>query len=167
MRRALSSSATWRMERTVPGTDRVFKSSGDVACDLGGGGGIVWRTLAPFASTVSMRKDAMVFEDEDGRREKPAGDMPHYEDIRKATDAFAAGDDGAFARVFDTSASALPGGRWKIVMKPRGSAAGKLVEYAAIEGAGLPETVVIRAANGGESRISFKRKEGDAGKKER
>ena len=98
MRKALSSSATWRMERTLPGSERKLVSSGTVNCRAGGSG-IEWRTEKPFPSLVAMRKDMMVFEDEDGRREKAADDMPRYSDIRKATDAFAAGRLEAFLTV--------------------------------------------------------------------
>jgi len=142
------------MERTLPGSERVFVSSGVVDCRVGGSG-IEWRTLKPFAALVAMRKDSMVFEDEDGRREKPSGEMSRYDDIRKATDAFAAGRLDAFGDVFDVEIASAPEGRWRAVFKPRVSAMRELVESAEITGGELPESVTIRSGNGATSRISF------------
>lgn len=154
MRRALVSSASWRMERKLPGSDRVLVSSGTVECRAGGSG-IEWRTVKPFPSLVAMRKDKMVFEDEDGRREKEASDMPHYGDIRKATDAFASGSMDAVDDIFETEASMLPGGKWRVVFKPRIMAMRTLVESVEMCGGELPETATIRSG-GATSTIFFK-----------
>lgn len=154
MRRALTSSAEWRMERTLPGCARPLVSSGTVDCRVGGSG-IEWRTVAPFRSLVAMRRDSMVFEDEDGRREKTAEEMPRYGDICKAADAFAAGRLDAFDEVFDVETTSTTNGGWRAVFRPRISAMRQLVESAVIEGGELPETVTIKSGNGAVSRIVF------------
>ena len=154
MRKALSSSAAWRMERTLPGSARTLVSSGTVDCRTGDSG-IEWRTEKPFPSLVAMRKDSMVFEDEDGRREKTADEMPRYSDIRKATDAFADGRLEAFDDVFDVETSSTENGGWRAVFRPRISAMRSLVESAEIEGHELPERVTIRSSNGATSTIRF------------
>jgi len=161
MRKALASSACWKMERRLPGTDRVFVSSGTVDCSVGGDG-IEWRTLEPFRSLVAMKKDSMVFEDEDGRREKASGDMPRYSDIRKATDAFASGSLDAFGDVFDMEVCPTDRGGWRAVFRPRIPAMRSLVESAEIEGGELPETVTIRSGSGAVSKIRFVGKGADA-----
>lgn len=97
----------------------------------------------------------MVFEDEDGRREKPSGEMPHYADIRKATDAFANGGTAAFDDVFDVSFEALGEGRWRAVFLPRNAMLRGLVERLTLEGSDLPESAVIESGNGASSRIEF------------
>ena len=149
------------MERTLPGSDRTFVSFGTVDCRAGDSG-IEWRTVKPFPSLVAMRKDGMVFEDEDGRREKAAGDMPHYDEIRKATDAFSSGSAGAADDVFETEASMLPDGRWRVVFKPRVAAMRVLVESAEMRGGELPEEVTI-SSGGATSRIFFKAEKGRDG----
>lgn len=161
MRKALSSSAAWKMERRLPGSSKTLVSSGVVDCRLGETG-IEWRTLAPFRSLVAMRGASMVFEDEDGRRERPAADMPRYADIRKATDDFAAGNADAILEVFDVDAGSVPGGGWKVVLKPRLAAIRQLVESVELSGAELPLVATLRSANGTVSRISFSSREGDA-----
>lgn len=160
MRRALSSSATWRMERTLPGSGRTLVSTGTVHCRVGDSG-IEWRTEKPFSSLVEMRSDSMVFEDEDGRREKTADEMPRYSDIRRATDAFASGRFDSFDEVFDVEISSTTNGGWRAVFSPRVPAMRQLVESAEIEGCELPETVTIKSGNGAVSRINFKGKKPD------
>lgn len=161
-RKALVSSASWRMERTLPGSDRTFVSSGTVDCRVGGSG-IEWRTMEPFRSLVAMRKDSIVFEDEDGRREKTAAETPCYADIRKVADAFASGDTDAIEAMFDEESAMLPGGRWRIVLKPRVPAMRTLVKSVEMTGRELPDTVVMMGGNGSASSISFKAaKNGDA-----
>lgn len=161
MRRALSSSADWMMERRLPKSEKALVSSGTVECRLGESG-IEWRTLKPFRSLVAMRGGSMVFEDEDGRRERPASDMPRYGDIRKATDAFAAGKTDAFYEVFDAEAEFVAGGGWKVVIRPRPAALRELVESVEISGAELPTSATLRSANGTVSRISFSKRRGNA-----
>ena len=161
MRKALSSSAAWKMERTLPGAKNVLASSGTVACHVGEEG-IEWRTIEPFGALVAMKKDAMVFEDEDGRREKPAADMPRYSDIRKATDAFAKGEKTAFDDVFEVKVESLGEGRWKAVFVPRNSMLRGLVEKLSVEGAELLEKAELKSGNGTVSRITFEEMKGDA-----
>jgi len=151
---ALNSDATWAMERTLPGAARVLRSSGEVSCKIGRG--IVWKVKEPFESSVEMTTNAMVFVDEDGRRVKSLGELPHYADIRRATDAFAAGDAKAFDGVFSMSEQELPDGGWKLVLKPDVSAMERLFASVEVSGARLPTNVVMRTADGGLSTIRFK-----------
>ena len=105
LRRALSSSAEWTMERSFAGSVRPLVSSGTVDCFAKSG--IVWRVSRPFVSSVSMTADSMVFEDEDGLRVKSLREMSHYEAIRERTDAFSGGD----AKAFDGFSSSMRGAR--------------------------------------------------------
>ena len=143
------------MERRLPGSDRVFVSSGTVTCRLPDVG-IEWRTLTPFRALVAMRSGCMVFEDEDGRRERAAADMPRYDDLRRAVDEFAAGRADAFDGVFDVDVAPLPGGRWRAEFKPRVAAMRTILESAEVSGGELPEAVTIKSGNGTTSRIVFK-----------
>lgn len=140
---ALNSSANWTMERRLDGSSRALVSSGTVRCKMGKG--IVWETKAPFASSVAMTTNAMVFVDEDGRREKGLGDLPHYAEIRAATDAFAAGRTNAFDGVFAVREEALPGGGWRLTLLPEVAALNRLLTSVELTGGALPEKAVLRS----------------------
>jgi len=137
-----------------PDVERVLKSSGTVVCKAGHG--IVWTVQEPFPSSVEMTTNAMVFVDEDGRREKSLDDLPHYEDIRKATDDFVAGNRKAFEGVFAVTEEKLPDGGWRLVLVPEISAMRRLFTSLELAGDRLPTNAVMRTGNGGRSVIRFK-----------
>ena len=151
---ALASSADWRMERSLSGSTRPLVSTGVVECVAGEG--IKWTVLHPFPSSVSMTPDSMVFSDEDGERVKPLKDMPHYAEIRKRTDAFAAGDISAFDGFFTLDASLAPDGRgWTLRMIPEVRAMRRLFSEIELSGADTLTNAVMRTGDGSISRISF------------
>ena len=152
VRRALQSSAAWRMERTFKDSRRPLKSSGTVACVAGEG--ITWKTLAPFESTVVMGVDFMSFEDEDGRRVKKLSDMPHYDDIRKAVDSLVAGDASLFAKAFTAEIDGADGA-WKLKLSPVSKDMRKLLSSATVEGRELPERAPLENGDGGFSVLTF------------
>lgn len=158
LQKALDSSAAWTMERRLPGSERVLVSSGEVRCSAGRG--ITWQTLLPFVSSVAMTHDAMVFTDEDGRRVKPLSELPHYADIRNATDAFAAGRTNAFDGVFAVREEPLPGGGWRLTLAPEVPAMRRLFASVEVTGAELPTNAVLTAADGGLTTIRFKEMQG-------
>ena len=149
---ALDSRADWTMMRRLDGSDRVLVSSGTVACTAGQG--IVWETAAPFAASVAMTTNSMVFVDEEGRREKSLDELPHYAEIRAATDAFVAGKTNAFDGVFSVCETALPDGGWKLSLVPAVSAMRRLITEVELTGAALPTNAVLRSP-GGVSTIRF------------
>lgn len=150
---ALNSSANWTMERRLDGSSRALVSSGVVRCKMGEG--IVWETREPFAASVSMTTNAMVFVDEDGRREKPLGDLPHYEEIRLATEAFAAGRTNAFDGVFSIREERLGEDGWRLVLEPEIAAMKTLLTSVELTGAALPTNAVLRSP-GCVSKIRFR-----------
>ena len=154
MQRALDTAATWTMERQLPGASRTLVSSGTVTCHVGQG--ILWQVAEPFASSVEMTTNAMIFVDEDGRRVKNLDELPHYADIRAATDAFAAGKKDAFDGVFSIEETVCDDGGWKVVLTPEISAIRQLVEKVEILGASLPTNAVLTTGKGGRSTIRFK-----------
>ena len=143
LRTALNSSANWTMERRLEGSSRALVSSGTVRCRMGEG--IVWETREPFASSVTMTTNSMVFVDEDGRREKALGDLPHYAEIRAATDAFAAGNTNAFDGVFAVREEPLPDGGWRLTLLPEVSAMKRLLTFVELSGDDLPKKAVLRS----------------------
>ena len=154
LRQALDSDAAWTMERRLPGSSRTFESRGLVRCRAGRG--IVWSVQEPFVSSVEMSTNAMVFADEGVRRVKSLDELPHYAGIRKATDAFAAGDAKAFDGVFKIEETALSDGGWRLVLTPEVSAMKRLFTSIELTGAELPTNAVLRTDGGGSSVIRFK-----------
>ena len=150
---ALDSRADWTMTRRLDGSDRVLVSSGTVACTAGQG--IVWETAAPFAASVAMTTNSMVFVDEEGRREKSLDELPHYAEIRAATDAFVAGQTIAFDGVFDIRETTCADGGWRLTLVPTVAAMRRLVTEVELSGAALPTNAVLRAP-GSVSIIRFR-----------
>ena len=151
---ALNASAAWTMTRRFEGSARTLVSSGVVRCTAGEG--IVWETREPFAASVTMTTNAMVFVDEDGRREKTLDDLPHYAEIRAATDAFVAGRKDAFDGVFAIRETALADGGWRLTLVPEVAAMRSLVSEVVLTGAALPTNAVLRSP-GCVSVVRFRR----------
>lgn len=154
LRRALNGRATWTMERTLGAGGRTLRSSGAVDCVMNSG--IVWRVTAPFASSVAMTTNAMVFADDEGTRVKPLSELPYYAEIRKRTDAFVAGDAHAFDGLFAITAEAFPEGGWRLEMKPEMRAIERLFTEIVLTGNHLPTNAVLKTADGGVSVIRFR-----------
>ena len=142
------------MERTLGPGGRVLRSSGTVECVMQSG--IVWRVAAPFASSVAMTTEAMIFEDDEETRVKPLSELPYYAEIRKKTDAFAAGDAKAFDGLFSLASETLPEGGWRLVMKPEVKAMERLFTEIVLTGNSLPTNAVLKTADGGASVIRFR-----------
>lgn len=156
-RTALNSEAEWKMTRRLPNSYRNLVSSGEVRCRIGEG--ILWKTLKPFENSVEMTTNSMVFVDEEGTRVKPLSELPHYEEIRRRTDAFAAGDAKAFDGLFKLERVDYPDGGWKLVMKPQISEMERMFRSVEVFGSALPTNVVMRSGDGGVATIEFREKQ--------
>lgn len=154
LRRSLSSSAAWKMERRLPDSERVLVSTGTVECVTGER--IVWKTLHPFPSSVSMSTDSMVFADEDSTRVKPLSDLPHYAEIKRRTDAFVSGDKNAFTGLFELKARMSSEDGWTVVLSPCVRAMRRLFSSVTLTGRGSLDSAVLTTEDGGCSTISFK-----------
>lgn len=153
-RRALDADAAWTLERRLAEAERTLVSTGLVSCAAGRG--IVWDVRAPFPSVVQMTTNAMVFVDEDGRREKTLDDLPHYAEIRALTDAFVAGDEKAFDGVFELEAEAQAVDGWRIRLVPEVRAMRRLFASIELSGAETLTNVVLKSGDGGTSTIRFR-----------
>ena len=154
LQKAMDSSADWTMTRQLPGSSRTLESRGTVDCRAGKG--IVWSVKEPFESSVEMTPTAMIFTDEDGRREKSLDDLPHYDKIRKATDAFVAGNTNAFDGVFSVTEQRTADGGWTVTLAPEVSAMKRLFTSVELSGAALPTNAVMKTEGCGSSVIRFK-----------
>lgn len=153
LQKAMDSSADWTMTRQLPGSSRTLESRGTVDCRIGKG--IVWAVKEPFESSVEMTPNAMIFTDEDGRREKSLGDLRHYDKIRQATDAFVAGNTNAFDGAFSVTERRAADGGWTVVLVPEVSAMKRLFTSIEVSGAALPTNAVMKTGDGGQSVIRF------------
>ena len=159
LRAALDGDAEWTMERTLPGTDRTLVSSGTVHCAVGTG--IVWKTVFPFESSVTMTTNAMIFADEEGVREKALSELPHYAEIRRRTDAFAAGEFSAFEGLFRVETEKFADGGWRLKLEPEVRQMERLMKSVELYGARLPTNAVMQTGDGGVSRIFFRERRRD------
>ncbi len=150
---SLAGEATWTMTRTFVPKGRLV-SSGSVSCVALSG--IVWRVESPFASSVSMTTNEMVFADDEGVRRKSLGELPYYAEIRKRTDDFVRGDAAAFNGLFSKTLTETAEGAWRLELTPAVAALRHLFVAVEIEGRTRIERVHLKTADGGESLISFK-----------
>ncbi len=153
---AQSTRATWTASRKNLATGATLTSSGEVL--FRPNDSIVWTTLAPFPSMVTMEKTRMVFADEDETRVKPLEDLPHYKEIRERTDAFIAGDNAAFDSIFTVTACAVkPTGEWHLVLEPAVSAMKRLLTHVELSGRDDLQKVVMTSGRGEKIFITFHR----------
>lgn len=153
MRRALCSRAAWTMERRLHGAARTLVSTGIVDCLAGRS--ISWRAIHPFASSVEMTADAMLFSDDDGVRVKPLDEMPGYAEMRSRTDDFARGDGHALDGLFAMGAFALPDGGWRLSLVPESRAMLRLLQRVELSGGETLTNAVLWTGGGGVSSIRF------------
>lgn len=152
-RRALDADAAWTLARRFAGSERTLVSTGLVSCAAGRG--IVWDVRHPFPASVTMTTNAMIFVDEEGRREKSLDDLPHYAEIRAMTDAFVGGDEKAFDGVFALAAEAREGAGWVMTLTPEIRAMRRLFTSIELTGAETLTNVVLKTEDGGSSSIRF------------
>jgi len=158
MRTAFTSSASWRMERSLKGSSKIFVSEGRV--ESHGATGIVWRTEKPFPSTINMTPSLVVFENEDGRSERKPSELPGYSEINKTVGMFLEGDAQAFSGLFKPEFSFSADGEWRAVFKPGGSAVSAAMDEMEISGSDLPREVSIKSRSA-VTRIFFKEEKRD------
>ena len=117
LQRALDADATWRMTRQLPTLDRPLLSTGSVSCWKEKG--MIWKTLTPFDEEIRVTKTAItLLVDNEIEDVKPCDDMPYYEDICEATDAFLQGDTDDFEDLFDwTWSETSDTGAWTMTLE--------------------------------------------------
>lgn len=153
---AQSTHATWTASRKNLDLGTTLTSSGAVV--FRPNDSIVWTTLAPFPSTVTMAKTQMIFVDEDETRVKPLEDLPYYKEIRERTDAFIAGDDAAFDRIFTmTACEVKSSGEWRLELEPAVSAMKRLLTHVELSGHADLQKVVMTSGRGEKILIRFVR----------
>ena len=152
IRRALSSSASWRMTRQMKGATVPLVSSGVVVCKPQAG--IDWRVEKPIESLIQMNASSMTISNEDEVIVKKLDELPHYRQIRERVDRFAAGDYKAFDGIFDVEFSEIAGG-WKLELEPDNFAMKRLFTRVTVIGGDLVESVRMVNADSSVSEIRF------------
>ncbi len=152
LRRALDADAAFRMERRFPNMNRTLISTGVVSCATGRG--IVWDVRHPFPSSVTMTTNAMIRVDDGLRTTKALSELPHYDDLRRKTDAFAAGDAHAFDGLFDVTVKG-DDANWTLTLKPSARALRRLLAEVSVSGGETFDRAVLTAADGGVTTIIF------------
>lgn len=153
LRRAMNGDAAWRMERTIAGAVRPLVSTGLVHTVAGEG--IVWDVRWPFESKITMTTNSMTFVDEDGTRVRALSEMSHYEDIRRETDKFLAGDPKAFDGAFKVETTFSADGKWKLVFIPEVRALRRVATSVELTGERTLEKAVMKSGDGSVTAITF------------
>lgn len=153
LRRALDSSASWTMIKTIEGTPIKITSSGIVKCFKGQG--IFWQMQKPFMSGISMKSNEMRFFGDDGERVVPSSELPHYEEITKAIDEFASGKKGRFEKLFKIEM--LNGASsWRVRLEPKRNDMRQLIKSLELTGGETLDVVVFCFSSGEKAVYTFK-----------
>lgn len=152
LRRALESDASWTMEKTWENSPLKIKGEGSVSCVKGGG--IVWRSVKPAVSSITMEAERMKFEDSRGTRIADASEMPHYREIRKAVDGFFDGGGAPMERLFKVTAE-KSGCGWRAVLVPKRRDLKHIVKSVELSGAQTLDRAVFSFGSGETSTFTF------------
>ena len=153
MQRALDADAAWTMTKRMSRPALTLTSSGKVSCFAGRG--IIWMSLHPFAQQIRMTRDAMTFVSELDTVTKPLAELPHYGEVRRAVDAFLAGEAGPFSTLFAWSWKSAEKG-WVMTLEPKHPGMARLVQRARLEGDTTLERVRLVYASGDRVDLTFK-----------
>lgn len=156
MQRALNADATWEMTKTLPNATKPMTSTGAVSCWQEKG--MVWKTCAPFESEIRITKSDMTFLEDSEVEVKPFDEMPYYEEICEATDAFLKGDTAAFDDLFSWKWQAGEGETaWTMTLTVRYRQMRRLFQTITLTGRETLETVTFTSndARTGTTAITF------------
>lgn len=146
---------TFTQEKRIEGFRNPLRSSGDFV--LAAERGIVWKTVAPFASEVVLTRERIATRQADGswRIEADATRQPGLAAINATFFALMSGDVAALSARFDGRATLMPEGRWQLALTPRPGPLAQAFTALHIEGAAFVEQVVLDDTQGDQTRITF------------
>ena len=155
LRRALDADASWTLQKTLVNPPVMLVSTGVVSCCAGTG--IVWRTLAPFPSTMTMTEESLSIESEDTNETKALRDLPHYARIRDMADRLAAGDSRPLMSMMEAQwlPAPAPDALWMLSLRPRNASAMPLFTSLTLSGRDTLDRATFLCPDGGTIALSF------------
>lgn len=147
---------SFEQRKTVKGFRNPIVSSGEFV--VARGRGVVWRTLAPFASTLVVTRDAVVARQADGSiaRRLSAGEEPAVRAVSETLFGVLAADLSALVQRFDVSGESGREG-WRLALLPREAALARWIQRVELEGDRFLLAVRLHEASGDLTAIRFAR----------
>lgn len=139
--------------KTLTGMKKPLASHGRFC--VVAGKGVLWRTLAPFPSTLRLTRDEIVqFQGERVAMRLDARQEPTVRMINSVLFSMLSGDLGQLNTLFEVDGSAASGS-WKVALKARQPALAKAIGAFALEGGAYVKTIHINEASGDSTNIVF------------
>lgn len=146
---------TFEQEKRLLKIKKPLKSRGRFA--LRRGRGVLWRTEAPIRSLLAMTRDEVrVIKDDRTTMSISLSEQPGIRLMGEIVFAVFAADVETIRRRFEVlSAETKPDAPWRIVLKPRDAAVGKLVQSLSLVGGAHVDAIEITEKNGDTTSIRF------------
>lgn len=146
----------FEQRKTVKGFRNPIVSSGEFV--VARGRGVVWRTLAPFASTLVVTRDAVIARQADGSiaRRLSAGEEPAVRAVSETLFGVLAADLSALVQRFEVSGDSGREG-WRLALLPREPALARWIQRVELEGDRFLQAVRLQEASGDQTAIRFTR----------
>lgn len=149
----------FEQRKTVKGFRNPIVSSGEFV--VARGRGVVWRTLAPFASTLVVTRDAVIARQADGSiaRRLSAGEEPAVRAVSETLFGVLAADLSALVQRFEVAGESGREG-WRLALLPREAALARWIQRVELEGDRFLQAVRLQEASGDQTAIRFSRHAG-------
>ncbi len=119
------------------------------------GKGVLWRTLAPFPSTLRLTRDEIVnFQGDRVAMRLDARQEPTVRMINSVLFAMLAGDFAQLDTLFETD-GAIEGNAWHVALKAREPALAKAIGAISLAGDNYVRSITILEAGGDRTAITF------------
>jgi hypothetical protein len=119
------------------------------------GKGVLWRTLAPFKSTLRLTRDEIVnYQGDRVAMRMDAKTEPTVRMINDVLFSLLAGELAQLDKLFETE-GAVDAGHWRVTLKARAPALAKAIGAIRLDGAAYVDHMVMDEANGDRTSIAF------------
>jgi hypothetical protein len=153
---------TFEQRKTLKGFRKPLVSSGGFAVSRHKG--VVWRTQAPFASTLVVTRDRVLARQADGSiaRTLNAAEEPAVRMISETLFGVMAADLAGLSQRFHIEGDLVGAEGWRLVLLPRDATLGRWVQRVELEGDRFLRLVTLQEAAGDHTQIRLARHAGDA-----
>jgi hypothetical protein len=147
----------FEQQKTIKGFRKPLVSSGEFAVSRDKG--VLWRTQAPFASTLVVTRDRVLARQADGSiaRVLNAADEPAVRMISETLFGVMAADVALLAQRFRLEGELVGREGWRLVLLPREPAVARWLQRAELEGDRFLRGVSLQEAGGDQTQIRLAR----------
>jgi outer membrane lipoprotein-sorting protein len=139
-------------DKQLPGFSKPLHSEGQFL--LAEGRGLYWQTLRPQAAELVLTADKVRSRSGGNVRETELRSQPALRAINRLLFALMRGDLHALQKQFALQPVLLDGGRWQLLLTPKGGAA-RALRQIRLEGDRYLRSLVIEERQGGVTRLAF------------